>query len=157
MRVLLLDIAWIAGILEGEGSFMLKSKRSYNGTICIGLQMSDFDVMERCSKILNAKLYGPYISSQKKKDGACKKETWMINIFGSNAASWMMTVFSFMGERRKEKICSLLEHWKKQQSIIPRMSSCHPEIKMFSKGYCKSCYMKNYHKERKNSHITFGH
>lgn len=154
MKILLLDIAWLAGILEGEGSFMLKTKRGFNGTISISLQMTDKDIVDRCAKILNTKVYGPYISKQTKLDGSSKKETYLLNVFGSNAASWMMTLFSFLGIRRQEKVIELLNHWKTQQSMIPRLASCHPNIKMFSKGLCKSCYMKNYHRERKNSHLA---
>lgn len=157
MKILLLDIAWLAGILEGEGSFSLKTNRGYNGTICISIQMTDKDIMDRCAAILNTKVYGPYTSKQKKKDGSSKKETYLITVFGSHAASWMMTLYSFMGKRRQLKIKELLDHWKAQSSMLPRQSSCHPTIKMFSKGLCKSCYLKNYHKERKSAYIATGY
>lgn len=155
MKILLLDIAWLAGLLEGEGSFMLKTKRSYNGTISISLQMTDKDIVERCATILKTKVYGPYTSKQKKKNGEVKKETYLLSIFGTSAASWMMTLYPFMGERRKQKIENLLNHWKKQQSMeTGRMSLCHPDRARFSKDMCKSCYMKNYHKEKKLAYIA---
>jgi len=151
----ILDLAWLAGLLEGEGSFMLKTKRSYNGTIAISLQMTDKDIVEKCAAILKTKVYGPYNSKQKKKNGEPKKETYLLTVFGTTAASWMMTLYPLMGERRKQKIEELLNHWKTQQSMITgKMALCHSNRIRFCKDMCKSCYMKNYHKEKKLAYIA---
>lgn len=110
------------------------------------MQMADKDVMEKAANLLSTKLYGPYTSKQKKLDGTTKKETYLLNIFGANAASWMMTLYSFMGERRKEKIEELLEGWKKQPVVkAGRNALCHPDQPRYAKDKCMVCYNKEYH------------
>ena len=101
--------------------------------------------MQKAATLLNAKLYGPHGPY-----GKSKKQTWQVLLFGSKAASWMMTLYPLMGIRRKEKIAELLTYWKTQpEPQKNRVSNCCSDKMMFSKGLCKSCYLKNYHKERK--------
>ena len=108
--------------------------------------MTDKDIMQRCADIFKTKLYGPYLSKQKKVNGDNKKETFLINIFGSNAAQWLMTIYSFMGERRKEKIRELLSIWKSQPVMqAGRNALCHPDQPRHAKDKCMVCYNKEYH------------
>ena len=150
MKILLLDIAWLAGLLEGEGCFKMQSSGGYKGSICISLQMTDKDVVQRVTALLDGTLWGPHGPY-----GHSKLPTYQTAIFGSKAASWMMTLFPLMGERRQGKIKELLDYWKTQPTIIvDKRPLCHPEKKHAGKGLCTSCYMKQYHKEKKNSYIT---
>jgi hypothetical protein len=50
------DIAWLAGLLEGEGSFMRGKRKDAPG---ISLAMTDRDVVERAAKLLRTKCMGP--------------------------------------------------------------------------------------------------
>ena len=132
----ILDVAWLAGLMEGEGSFFLTG-----GQPKMSLLMSDEDVVARAAAIIGTKHRGPYGPY-----GASTKKTWQLTITNSRAAQWMMTLYVFMGERRKQKIEELLTHWKGQQMVRPgRAPKCHPERKYSAKGLCNPCYMKRYH------------
>lgn len=74
--------------------------------------MTDYDIVERAAKLLKAKVLGPYVSNQKKQNGHSKKQTWYICISGNKAAAWMMTLFAFFGNRRREQITALLIKWR---------------------------------------------
>jgi hypothetical protein len=148
MKILLLDIAWLAGILEGEGCFQTRKSGGYKGTPCISLQMTDKDTVEKVSKLWDAKLYGPYGPY-----GKSKLQTWQVNIFGKQAAEWMMTIYTLMGQRRQEKIKSILAIWKTQPVMKSgRMALCHPDKPRHAKDKCMVCYNKEYH-----ANFAFGH
>lgn len=50
------DLHWLAGLLEGEGSFMKPSPSSPNCPI-ISLQMTDEDIVKRVSLLFNCKYH----------------------------------------------------------------------------------------------------
>lgn len=133
----LTDIAWLAGICEGEASFL------WNCSPAISLQMSDKDVVERVARLIGGKVRGPY----QPKGKATYRQTWVCVISGSNAAAWMMTLYSFMGERRRAKIEEVLQCWKdkpnwpkaRRSTRLPAI--CHPERNRVAFGKCKECYM----------------
>lgn len=112
MKILLLDISWLAGLLEGEGSFVWHQASRDKGRPRIQLQMTDKDVMEKACNILMSPLCGPYGSNQTKLGGGKKKETYYTACSGQQAAAWMMTLYTLMGERRKQQIEPLLQKWK---------------------------------------------
>ena len=152
------DIAWLAGLLEGEGSFGLIRRAGYQGTIVIRLQMTDRDVIEKAAALVGRPVGGPYGPYGRRKDGGPKKPCYAVNVTGSDAAGWMMTIFQFMGERRKERIIELLEGWKKQVvQIDGRKALCHPTEKHFAKGKCARCYNKNRYLEKRDACIALGH
>lgn len=105
MRTLLLDIAWLAGLIEGEGCFKMQKTGGYAGSICIALQMTDLDIVERATALIGGTLWGPHGPY-----GVSKQQTFQTAIFGSRAASWMMTLYPFLGHRRRDKVRELLRH-----------------------------------------------
>lgn len=97
------QIAWLAGILEGESSFSCQD----NGTsTVIKLSMNDKDVIERAADIFN---YNGTISESTLKSGSIQ---YIIQLYGNEAIQWMMTIYCLMGNRRKTKIKSILILWK---------------------------------------------
>lgn len=135
MRTLLLDIAWVAGVLEGEGCFKMQTSGGYKGSICIATQMSDKDTIQKLSAIMGGTLWGPHGPY-----GVSKLQTWQTAVFGSKAAAWMMTIFPFMGIRRQAKIRELLAIWRVQPLRIKgRKATCHPDRPYSVKGLCKPC------------------
>jgi hypothetical protein len=144
MKILLLDIAWLAGILEGEGCFQMRRSGGYLGSVCIALQMTDLDTVQKAAALFGSKVYGPHGPY-----GVSTQATYQTFCFGSTAASWMMTLYSFMGYRRKAKIKELLAVWKDQRIMDgTRKASCHPNQKRFAKDKCRVCYMKHYNQKR---------
>lgn len=97
------EIAWLAGLLEGEASFSMK----WN-TPRIQLAMTDRDVVERAAVLLegNVKL------KQRKDAQPQHKQQYTVEVAGPKAVQWLMTLYTFMGERRQEKFRELLETWR---------------------------------------------
>jgi len=96
-----LDIAWLAGLLEGEGSFYLS--RGTNPTITLG--MTDEDVVRRVALLMGV---DQHVYRQQLGSG---KPFFRIAILGSKAHAWMMTLACLMGKRRKEKIFECLRSY----------------------------------------------
>jgi len=100
------DIAWLAGLIEGEGCISWNGKRDGYGTPQIQVSMSDRDVVERMATLLESSLRGPYDK------GPGNKQQWSTSICGRNAIGWLMTLFPFFGERRRYKTKQVLEQWR---------------------------------------------
>lgn len=103
------ELYWLAGLIEGEGCFDMH----YRGTNRIGylrlrLAVTDRDVLEHASKILNCK-----IVIQPARNEKCK-EVYTITLHNKEAVGWMLTLYSLMGIRRKEKIRELLLFWRQK-------------------------------------------
>lgn len=99
-----IDIAWLAGFLEGEGSFIAytwKGRPTYYAPR-IQVVSTDIDVMEKACKIMGSKLYGPYCYMEG------KKKHWQTQVNNKKAAEIMLLILPFMGERRSIKIKELL-------------------------------------------------
>ena len=113
------DIAWVAGLLEGEGYFgnRASTKEHNANSIRVTLGMTDRDVIERAAEVLHGNVIGPYAKSNSK-----YKPMYYVQWHGARAAGIMMTVYSFMGKRRQEKIKEILKLWKadKRRPLSPR-------------------------------------
>ena len=143
MSVSSIDIAWLAGLVEGEGCF-----KNNGSTPSIVVQMTDQDVIQKIANLFNTKIMGPYGPY-----AAQKQPTYIAQYSGKAAVGWMMTLYNLLGERRKAKIEELLNQWKKRQTVNPnRKSACHSDEPYFAKNLCRKCYMKKYHEDKKNAH-----
>ena len=104
-------IEWLAGLLEGEGCFHLgrirneRAKRWY-AEPKIQLVMTDEDVLRSAAALLDATVTVP---NWKLKSG---KTAYRAVLYGPHAIGWMMTLYSLMGNRRKEKIRECVSAWK---------------------------------------------
>ena len=94
------DIAWAAGVLEGEGSFSLCGGNS----IRVMCTMTDIDILERLQKI-----FGGKIASIRKREEHWK-DAWAWTIFADDALTCMRSILPYMGVRRSEKINMLITH-----------------------------------------------
>lgn len=94
------DLHWLAGLLEGEGSFMLASSKKADRRYFyprIVVNMTDLDVMERAAHLLGCKLQAlPLMPGRKQ---AYRAQRW-----GSAAAKLMLELRPLMGERRRRQI-----------------------------------------------------
>lgn len=100
------DIYWLAGLLEGEGSFIWNVS-----TPRIKLAMTDKDVIEK------AKLLMTPLSKTTTCHNGNNKNYHQFAITGFNAIQWMMTIYSLMGRRRKNQIKKVLLEWKNTSAI----------------------------------------
>lgn len=87
--------AWLAGILDGEGSFYVNAKRGY-AAICIG--MKDEDVIRRVADTMGCK-----------RIWRAQKGIWRCAAQGKRAVLVMDRIYSWMSIRRKAKIDSVRE------------------------------------------------
>jgi hypothetical protein len=100
------NISWLAGILEGEGSFSCDDNGT-NAVIKVG--MTDKDVIEKVAMVVN---YNGKICEQAREGF---KIMYIVQLYGNEAIQWMMTIYSLMGIRRKEKIKSILILWREYE------------------------------------------
>lgn len=98
-----LDLYWLAGILEGEGSFMSGPPSSPNNTI-ISLHMTDEDVVARV-----AWMFGRTYLKVRRKQKSYHKDSFATRMSGSKARELMARLRPLMGKRRKSQIDRALE------------------------------------------------
>jgi hypothetical protein len=151
------DIAWLAGLLEGEGSFGFPA---IGRSPVIRLQMTDKDVVVRAARLLGVRLQTP---NKPRKEGHAV--SYSICAAGRRAIEWMMTIYVFMGDRRKEKIHDILNQWKSTEAIQRdpkgenRKALCHPDRPLveIKTGFCKACYMKTWVKRTGKNRTYWRH
>lgn len=97
-----LDIAWVAGILEGEGCFVI-----VDATPRILVEMTDEDIIVRLRNIISPKSKIGVLPPRRRKN----KPSFILRIHGNLAIQWMLTVYTLMGARRKAKINEILLQW----------------------------------------------
>jgi hypothetical protein len=135
MMTSIIDIAWLAGLLEGEGCFMGPYPQ-------IIVSSTDKDVVDRLAKITDSKVYGPVKTTH--------KDQYRVTICGTRAIEWMETIYSLMGIRRKSKIKSIIEskYWRNKYPrrgsepyIKPRCVN-HPDREHIAHHLCWACYQR---------------
>ncbi len=90
------DLHWLAGLLEGESSFM-ESCPSHPNCPRISLMMTDLDIVQRAAGILGVSLH-----SYPSKKGY--KPTHQLALKGKQAVEVMKQLRPLMGARRQAKI-----------------------------------------------------
>ena len=102
------DLHWLAGLLEGEGSFQgIMGPKGLKVTIVV--QMADRDVVARVARIMKTpSLTGPIV-----RQGIHRKPMWSTAVYGRTAIAWMFVLYPLMGARRKEAIVVAVSAWKK--------------------------------------------
>jgi DNA-binding transcriptional regulator YiaG len=99
------DLKWLAGLLEGEGSF-LKPPPSSPNCPRISLEMTDKDVVEKA-----ALLMGGRASTRTNLKSLLWKPTYRVLIRGSRAAHLMRILYPEMGMRRRSQIDAALKDY----------------------------------------------
>lgn len=96
-------------MIEGEGSFTIKKSRRKNGFSCqpqLRVSMTDEDVVRRLASLIPV---GNILKAGRKTKGG--KDVWMWTLANSQALiDLMIALRLLMGERRREKIDSILAH-----------------------------------------------
>lgn len=121
------QIHWVAGILEGEGSFGLTNKGK---SPAIWISMTDADVIERLRNIIDPSMS---ISITKDERKESYKDSFRFTINSKKAIQWMMIIYSLMSIRRKAKIRDIISAWKIAE-INPNLSR---KIDLDLRGFSK--------------------
>jgi hypothetical protein len=134
-NIKIINLCWLAGILEGEGSFPYQCSPG----ICIG--STDKDIVERVAKYFDRKIRGAY------KYKLNKKPVYYTEIWGIKAIEWMKRLYPLMGIRRKQKIKENLKRFKKAPGKGHNKGKgekplCHPLRPNYAFRLCSSCYKK---------------
>ncbi|MGF0319389.1 hypothetical protein [Nocardia fluminea] len=113
------EIAWLAGLLEGEGSFlMIRSSKVYRYPQIV-VNMTDRDVIVRVAGLFGGSVYDipRYVEG--------RKLSYRAQITGSGAAQWMMDLYPWLGERRRSRIDEVLAEYRAQEPTrIRRQRAC---------------------------------
>ena len=91
------DLYWLAGLLEGEGSFLTGPPSAPRYPV-LALQMTDQDVVARVAAMFDRKL-GRWQSRH-----AREQPVFLVRITGTKAVAWMTALRPLMGERRRLQI-----------------------------------------------------
>lgn len=155
MEISAVDLAWLAGFLEGEGSFMGGRQ---SGTLASGAPKTsvrirvtapstDFDVLYRVQSIAGGEIYGP---TQRE---ACKPLYQWALVRRARAVELMELLRPHMGARRVEQIDAALEVHRSVPARI--MGRRHGTNSRYSVGCrCAPCrdahriYMRDYKARR---------
>jgi hypothetical protein len=107
---------WLAGLLEGEGSFMISSNGSRSPRVRISVEMADFDVIHRVADMWGVAI--AHLKPQKPEH----KPTYRVAVGGGKAMQIMTTLRPLMGQRRQAQIDLLIqlrqEHPPKRQRRV---------------------------------------
>lgn len=96
------ESAWLAGLMEGEGSFGVRDGGPHRGArrgLIAKLKMTDKDVVEKAKEIMPA--CGPYVHNDNRPKHST---TYEVQWYGQRAENLMTRILPYMGERRKAKI-----------------------------------------------------
>lgn len=110
------DLAWAAGLLEGEGSFFIcrNDARGYR-TPCVEIAMTDQDCILKIAKILcsNNKI------RIRKSKCSRHKDVWVWRARYAPAVHIMQLILPHMGVRRSAKIREILnEYLDKKRAVV---------------------------------------
>jgi len=108
------ELGWVAGLLEGEGSFdrTNRSKKASLRNIRITCSMTDRDVLQRLCRIVGAgTVRGPYANRN-------NKPMYTVAIIGASAYDLMKQIEPEMGQRRATKIRALLRGFESVRNYV---------------------------------------
>ena len=108
-----IDAAWLAGLLEGEGYFQItKPKPNHPTQVLIRLAMTDKDVVEKASKLLN-------VSINCKAKTTEKKTIYSISLSRKDdVEKVLLQILPHMGSRRSERITECLETISERRKVL---------------------------------------
>ena len=104
------ELEWLAGFLEGEGSFSW-NRSGNGGTLRVEVWSIDEDVVARSVKLVGAKIMRRVLTPREGIIRSIQPQFGWV-LYGKHAAGLMMTLYSLMGARRKEQIKRALAIWK---------------------------------------------
>lgn len=98
------NLAWVAGVLEGDGFITLNRNVPQ-----IGAAMSDLDVLQRVQGIVGSgSITGPY-----KQNGMGRKPMyyWRVGV-GDKSVALMAALWHWLGSRRRSQVADVVRVWK---------------------------------------------
>jgi hypothetical protein len=117
------EVAWLAGLLEGEGSFMMVNNR-VGGKLYrypkVVVNMTDRDIIDRV-----ATMFGTTTYEMPAPPKVSHKQQWRATVTGVKAAEWMRRLYPWLGERRRARIDEVLvEYGAIESTEVRRQRAC---------------------------------
>lgn len=134
----LTDIAWAAGLFEGEGTIVAGRKPQY---IRLALGMTDRDVVERFASILGGAAqswYPPRVQS------SGRKRMWYWIATGQRAANVIRLLMPYLGERRSSRAAVALNDFERHRELVTAERVCPICDSAFSPAYSRGAASKVY-------------
>lgn len=104
------ELHWAAGFLEGDGYFSSSLSRAND---LVGATCADRDILEKLQHLFGGNIRKV---SGKGLGPLTKKTIYSWRLHSIKAIALMMTLYTLMGERRREKIRSILAAWRSRPS-----------------------------------------
>lgn len=123
------DLAWLAGLLEGEGCFTLHKTSGWHYPM-VSLKMTDRDVVERAAYLMGA----PSVFKDGKRTAALgKKPVYVAHVTSVNAYLFLLEIKPLMGERRQARIKEIIDAVNAELPYRPLFAK---RIKPGTEGQC---------------------
>ena len=100
------EIAWLAGLLEGEGYFGFQDNNP-----CLSVQMVDEDTIRKIAGIFDANYQGY------DREGVAQR-IYNVSITGRKAVEIMTLVLPYMSMRRTSRIQNIVESWSPKKNHL---------------------------------------
>jgi hypothetical protein len=133
-----IDVAWLAGLLEGEGCF------TFNSSPFIALQMTDLDVMEKATKLMGCKLRPSKLKEN-------RKQVYRTSLHAAKALELMRLILPFMGLRRSEKIREVMALAAARTGPLKGEKCRDSKLSDIQAAEIRSLYIKQDRKNGRNS------
>lgn len=106
-----LEVAWLAGLLEGEAAFDLHKGRYPR----VRLGMTDRDTVEHAARLMGA-------SVRLSLNRAPYSATWHTELSGPKAEAVMRAILPLMHTRRSQRIAAVLAHAPATDKTPPKVA-----------------------------------
>ncbi len=130
------DRAWIAGLLEGEGSF-IATRGARSAYPVIKVEMCEQEVIERAARLLDTRVWAVPPGTEG------WRPTYVAQIAGHRAAEWMRALRPYMGLRRAAAIDAVLSAYHPVRLVAPPLvcvvQGCERPHR--ARGLCHTHYM----------------
>jgi hypothetical protein len=143
-------LAWLAGLLEGEGSFSVNRQSTEIAYPVISVQMCDQGIVTRVAHLIGA----PNVWRREPQEEGWSP-TYVTAVSGRRAATWMRRLRDAMGSRRAVAIDAALAVYHPIRLVDPPASCVVPRCAEphGSRGLCHKHYM-TWSRDRRRDHAT---
>lgn len=124
------DVAWAAGVIEGEGTFSISKT---DKSIRVIVRMTDEDVVRRIYDLFGGAFSGPYAEQSRMKP----IWTWSMGK-RSEIIPFLKLILPYMGKRRTARINELLNHHEMYPPGRERVNAVkHGSLGMYTNNACR--------------------
>jgi hypothetical protein len=130
-----MDIAWLAGLIEGEGCISLRMNDRGYARPTVAVSMTDLDVLERAHRVSGLGTIKPRKWNNKP---AHWKDAWIWSISGrDDLYALLVAIYRFMGKRRGARIMEIVRWYR---TTKPFKTKVHGMRYCYMKGCrCEFC------------------